>query len=94
MKKRKSEMERGWKGTCDTVMKTQRDMAFMAKHSNHQWSILANSFSQEHIKVVENYQSQSQTYPHQLSQSQLQSQSSENFLYTPMKDSALDSKSS
>jgi hypothetical protein len=62
-------MERGWKGTCDTVLKTHRDIMFMAKHFNMKWSILGNSFSQEHIKIVDNYQSESQTFAYQLSQS-------------------------
>jgi len=38
-------MERGWKGTCDTVLKTHRDIMFMAKHFNPQWNVIANSFS-------------------------------------------------
>jgi hypothetical protein len=29
LQERKIEMERGWKGTYDTVLKTQRDLMFM-----------------------------------------------------------------
>lgn len=32
LQERKVEMERGWKGTYDTVLKTQRDLMFMQKH--------------------------------------------------------------
>ncbi len=34
LQKRRQEIERGWKGTCETVLKTHRDIMFMAKHFN------------------------------------------------------------
>lgn len=64
LKQRKHDIEKGWKGTYDTVMRTQRDLMFMARVNN---AVLANSFSHEHIprhehiKIIDNFHSDSMT---------------------------------
>lgn len=70
--------------THDTILKTQRDLMFMKKQDSLQSHMvppfLANSFSQEHIKVVDNFHSESHSIPYYFSHSQ------SSVGYTPMKE--------
>lgn len=80
--RRKRDMERGWKCTYDTVLKTRRDIMFTAKNSSStvHVNVLGNSFSQEHIKIIDNFHSESYSLPYQLSVSQSSEQFNANLV--------------
>lgn len=46
----KQDMQKGWRTTYDTVLRTQRDLIFMAKNlAGTAFTALANSFSHDSI---------------------------------------------